>query len=132
MNKFNLTMSVIIAATVVFFGIGIVNKANYKVAEGDTVSVNYSIIDGENTYDSQFATVIPGANENTIITDDVVLGLKKGADVNFDTKLTEPVTIDEETKIKKGTKVTIEGKVSSVTPAAPVAADETTSETVSE
>lgn len=132
MNKFNLTMSVLIAATVVFFGIGIVNKANYKVAEGDTVSVNYSIIDGENTYDSQYATVTPGSNENTIITDEVVLGLKNGADINFDTKLTEPVTIDEETKIKKGTNVTIEGKVSSVTPAAPVAADETTSETVSE
>ncbi len=132
MNKFNLTMSVLIAATVVFFGIGIVNKANYKIAEGDSVLVTYSIVDGENTYDSQSASVIPGSNDNKIITDDVVLGLKSGAEINFDTKLTEAVTIDEETTIKKGTNVTIEGKISSVTPAAPVTADETTSETVSE
>lgn len=130
MNKFNLTMSVLIAATVVFFGIGIANKANYKAAEGDTVYVTYSIIDGENTYDSQAATVVPGSNDDAIITDDVVLGLKAGADINFDTKLSKKVDIDDETKIKKGTEVTIEGKVSSITPATPV--EEVASETVSE
>lgn len=133
MNKFNLTMVVAIVVAIVFFGFGIIQKANYKVGAGDTVSVSYSIIDGENTYDSQSATVVVGDNTNEIITDDVVSGLKYGSDINFDTTLKSDVVIDDSTTVKSGTKVTIDGKLSDVTP---VSTDETasdvTSETVSE
>lgn len=133
MNKFNLTMVVAIIVAVVFFGFGIAQKANYKIGAGDTVSVSYSIIDGENTYDSQSATVVVGNNTNEIITDDVVSGLKYGSDINFDTTLKSDVVIDDSTTVKAGSEVTIEGELTDVTPVSTDdAASDVASETASE
>lgn len=130
MNRFNLTMSIAVVAAIVFFGFGIFQKANYKIAEGDNVYVTYSIVAGEDTYDSQSASVEVGNNQNTIITDDILIGAKLGTELNFDTTLTEAVQIDQETSIAEGTAVSIEGVVADVTPK--VVEEEVTSETTSE
>lgn len=137
MNKFNVTMTVLIIAAIAFFGFGIIQKATYKAAEGDGVSLSYTIVSGEDTYDSQSATVSIGDNTNTIFTDDVVTGVKMNEELAFDTTLTEDLTIDSETTLTSGTDVSIEATVSSITPAtedsiASEEASETTSETDSE
>lgn len=128
MSKFNLTMSVAVIATMAFFGIGIFQKANYKAVEGDTVAISYSIIDGDNTYDSQSATVVIGSNDNKIFTDEVVKDAKFNEKLEFDTKLEEDVKIDEETTIKKGQDVKIKGDVSNIEPKAAVEESEAGSE----
>lgn len=137
MNKFNVTMTVLIIAAIAFFGFGIIQKATYKAAEGDGVSLSYTIVSGEDTYDSQSATVSIGDNTNTIFTDDVVTGVKMNEELAFDTTLTEDLAIDSETTLTSGTDVSIEATVSSITPAtedsiASEEASETTSETDSE
>lgn len=132
MNKFNLTMSVAVIAVIAFFGFGIFQKANYKAADGDTVSIKYSIIDGDNTYDSQSASVVIGANDNKIFTDELLNGMKYGSKLDFETTLEEDVTIDDETTISKGQKVTIEGDLADIVPEAEEETSEEDSEVNSE
>lgn len=118
MSKFNLIISVAVVATMVFFGVGIYQKANYIAAEGDSVSISYSIIDGDNTYDSQSASVVIGSNDNKIFTDELLLGAKYGSKLEFDTKLQEDVQIDDSTTIKKGQDVKIKGDLADIVPKA--------------
>ncbi len=133
MNKFNLTMSVLVVVTVVFFGFNIIQKATYKIAAGDSVSITYSITSGEDTYADQSAYVTIGANKDQLFTYEVLTGVKNGSDLQFDTKLSKKMTLTDTdaTVLKAGTAVSVEGKITDVTPAAEVAS-ETTSETVSE
>ncbi len=116
MNRFNLVMTVLIAAVIVFFGINIVQKANYKIADGDVVSLSYTIVDGENEYD-QSATITVGDNDDKIFTDKKLIGVKNGSSQTFDIALPSKIEIDDETKLKKGTEVTINAKVLDVVPA---------------
>lgn len=129
MNKFNLTMVVAVVVAIAFFGYGIFEKATYKIAEGDTVSISYSIINGDETYDSQSAYVVIGSNEDTIMTDEVLTGVKYGSELEFDTTLTEDVAIDDETTVPKGSNVTIEAVIEEITPAS---VSDTTSDVDSE
>lgn len=121
-------MTIAIVVVAGFFGYNIFQKANYKIETGDTVTVSYSLITDEETYDSQSATVVIGNNDNKLITDEVLAGAKYGSTINFDTKLKEELTIDSETTVAKGTEVTVDGKISEVTPKQ----DETDSEASSE
>lgn len=125
-------MIVLIVAAFAVFGFGIIQKATYKVAEGDSVSISYSIIDGDNTYDNQATSVIIGSNEDAIFTDEVLTGLSYGSHFSFDTTLTEDKTLSdsEATTLTKGTEVKIDAELSEVIPAAPET--EESSETVSE
>ncbi len=118
MNRFNLIMSIAIVVVAGFFGIGIIQKANYKIAAGDTVYVTYSMTAGEDTYENRSANVVVGNNDDKIITDDLLLDVKNGSNLSFNTKLTEDVVIDDETTVKTGTEVIIDGKISDVTPKA--------------
>lgn len=133
MNKFNVTMTALIIAAIVFFGFGIIQKVTYKAVEGDVVSLSYTVVSGEDTYDTKSASVKIGDNTNTIFTDDIVLGVKANDQLAFDTTLTEDLTIDNETTITSGTDVSIEATVSAITPGTDEEADsEATSETNSE
>ncbi len=133
MNKFNLTMTLLVVAAIVFFGFGIIQKATYKIADGDSVSISYSITSGEETYDDQSAYVTIGSNQDQLFTDKVLTGVKNGSDLQFDATLADKMTLTdtEATVLAAGTKVSIDGKITDVTPA-PEVASETTSETVSE
>ncbi len=115
MNKFNVTMSILIVVVIGIFGYEIVKKANHVVATGDRVSVSYTISTDEDSY-KKSASVEIGDNENTVITDDQLLGLKYGADFNYETTLVEEFTVDTETTIDEGTNVTIDGYLTEVTP----------------
>ncbi len=130
MNKFNVTMIGLITIAVLFFGINIAIKANYKIQDGDSVSVTYDIITAEDTYTDQSTSVVIGENEDAIFTDEALTGVKFGAKERFDTTLTEAIEIDDETTLAKGDEVTIEAKVTNVVPAETT--DETSSETSSE
>lgn len=115
MKKFNLFMSVLVVLTIMFFGIGIIKKVNYAGAEGDSVSLSYTVIDGEESYPNQTENLVIGENTSTIISDDQVLGKNYGSKLNFDKKLTADLTIDEKT-IEKGSEVKIEAKILEITP----------------
>lgn len=115
MKKFNLFMSVLIVVTIIFFGVGIIKKVNYNAAQGDSVSVSYTVIDGEDSYPNQTENLVIGESTSSIISDDQVLGKKYGSKLNFDKKLTDDLTIDAKT-IKKGSEVKIEAKILEITP----------------
>ncbi len=115
MNKFNLVMTLLVAVVVVFFGVNIAQKANYKIAENDTVSLSYTINEGENAYD-QSATITVGSNDDKIFTDEALTGVKNGSSQSFDIALPKKIVIDDETTLKKGTEVTIDAKVLDVVP----------------
>ncbi|WOO87320.1 hypothetical protein RZE82_09410 [Mollicutes bacterium LVI A0039] len=134
MNKFNLTMSVLVAAVIIFFGFGIVQKVNYKIEAGDTVSISYSMIQDGETYEMSPANVVIGENTNEIFTDNILLGLKAGADLNFDIELTQDVQVDSsgEKVLAEGSTVTIDGKVTEITPKATEEASDVASEENSE
>ncbi len=128
MNRFNLVMTLLVVAVVVFFGVNIAQKANYKVAVNDTVSLSYTINEGENAYD-QSATILIGSNDDKIFTDEALTGVKNGSSQSFDIALPEEIVIDDETTLKKGTEVTIDAKVLNVVPGE---TDEETSSEASE
>ncbi len=128
MNKFNLVMTLLVVAVVVFFGINIAQKANYKIAANDIVSLSYTINEGENAYD-QSATITVGSNDDKIFTDEALTGVKNGSSQSFDIVLPEEIVIDDETTLNKGTEVTIDAKVLDVVPGE---TDEETSSDASE
>lgn len=128
MNKFNLVMTLLVAVVVIFFGVNIAQKANYKIAVNDTVSLAYTINEGENAYD-QSATITVGSNDDKIFTDKALTGVKNGSSQSFDIVLPEEIVIDDETTLNKGTEVTIDAKVLDVVPGE---TDEETSSDASE
>lgn len=145
MNRFNLVMTILIGAVIIFFGMGIFQKVNHEVAIGDTVGVSYAMVSDGETYDMSAVSVIIGENTNDIFTDDKLLGLKVGNDLEFELELEEDVAIDStgENFLTKGTTVKVEANVTSITPKVEVESEvtsedaseevsETASETVSE
>ncbi len=132
MNRFNLTMVVLVAITVVFFGVNIFQKANYKAVEGDVVKISYNVTHGEDTFTDLTTSVVIGQNTSQVFKDENVSGLKVGDKMNFDTKLTEAETFDE-TEVAKGETITVDAKIAEVTPSTPVEAEsELNSEAASE
>lgn len=131
MNKFNLTMSVLVVATVLFFGFNIIQKVTYNAATGDYVSITYNVTYGEESYDDNTTSFTIGESEDGMFTSEQLTGLKMNDTLSFEYTLDEATTFGSSDEIAKGETVEVDATISQIVPADDESDSEASSEVAS-
>lgn len=110
-------MSLLIVIVVVFFGYNIYQKTIYTAQENDTVSVTYTVTNGEDEYTDQSAYPVFGDDTDSypMFSDELLDGKRSGDEFTFDYELPEDQSFDSDTTtIAAGTVVTIDARISGI------------------